>query len=140
MLYFRQKDRFREVCRVKSKKQGKRRSRAPRLSERMDDLNPFLKTLLLWLLVAGGAVCAIALLRRSGILSGSFATAAFMFVAGPASVGLTAAILNFFGYWSYKREHPGQRIDKQSYIRQKERAKKDFENRYNSIGEFHRRH
>lgn len=108
--------------------------------EKMDAYNPFLKTLLLWLLAAGAAICVLALLRRSGSFGGLIGAVAFVFVASPASAGLTAAILNFFGYRDYKKSHPGEKIDKQTYIRMRKKAQSDLDERYKAIGNMHRRH
>ena len=82
---------------MKNKKRTKKNSRFCDMLEKMDAYNPFLKTLLLWLLAAGAAICVLALLRRSGSFGGLIGAVVFVFVASPASAGLTAAILNFFG-------------------------------------------
>ena len=125
---------------MKNKKRTKKNSRFCDMLEKMDAYNPFLKTLLLWLLAAGATICFLALLRRSGSFGGLIGAAAFVFVAGPASTGLTAAILNFFGYRDYKKSHPGKKTDKQTYIRIKKKAQSDFDERYEAIGNMHRRH
>ena len=125
---------------MKNKKRAKGRSGLSRLVEKMDDRNPFLKPLLLWLFGFAAAVCVLALLRRFGSWGSLVSGAAFVVIAGPTGTGLTASILNCIGFWDYKKDHPGEKIDKETYIRRKEKAKKDFESRYNSMGEFHRRH
>ena len=85
--------------------------------EKMDAYNPFLKTLLLWLLAAGATICFLALLRRFGSFGGLIGAAAF-----------------------YKKSHPGKKTDKQTYIRMKKKAQSDFDERYEAIGNMHRRH
>lgn len=102
------------------------------------DVNPFFMDLILWLLAAAAAACVIALLYRSRFLGNSLTTGVSMSFAGPAAIGLTAAILNFFGYREYKREHPGLRIDRKAYIRLKKKQQSDFEQRYASQQELHR--
>ena len=124
---------------MKGTKRERRHSAVFRLYEKLNDRDPFFKDLLIWLLAAVATVCAIALLLRSGSLSGSLAKAAVLSIAGPGSVGLTAAVLTYFGYLGYKKDHPGQKIDRETYIRRRKKAQEDLDARYRSVGDLHRR-